>query len=191
MARRRSFGDISYGLVIGGAGRARLLIIVGAGADRADDLASPRAGRCKFPPTGFSLALVRAAVRSRAVARRSTAPPATRWGRGLVDRCRRRARHAGRARPGAQPRTRSARVADSCLHVAAGPARPRLRPGGAGVLHAAGLPALAQPDDRGPHGRDHALHPAHHDGQPVAARSGAARILAEPRRLVALHASAA
>ena len=32
----------------------------------------------------------------------------------------------------------------------------------------AGLPALARPDDRRPPDRDHALHPAHHDGQPLA-----------------------
>ena len=182
MARRRSFGD-SPTAWSSAAWRAGAAHPGRAGRDRADDLLHRRplahASRRRL-----LAALVRGAVRSAAKSRadpprraqqRSRSRPARPlFGVAAAARWRRSACRAAAARP--------ARVADELLHVAAGAARPRLRPGGADVLHPVGFRPSLELHHRRPPDRDRALHPAHHDGSLSQLDPGAARCLAQPRR---------
>ena len=132
MGRRQSFPDLSYGLVIGGIAILAVLIIVAPVVIVL--MTSFTEGRSlKFPPTGFSFGwyeqlfdpaksrqIHRAAGNSLEVAALSTligVVLATLAALGLA---------RNRAQVGARRR--------QLLHVAAGPARHHLRPGGAGLL---------------------------------------------------------
>ena len=132
MGRRQSFLDISYSLVIGGIAILAVLIIVSPVVIAL--MISFTEGRSlKFPPTGFSFGWYEQLFDADEVAPDPSRRRQLAGGRGHVDPDRRRAGDAGGARPGAQP----GQVGAGCrqlLHVAAGPARHHLRPGGAGLL---------------------------------------------------------